>query len=120
MPRNDGLHYINNWKNTYADTNSFLLHQKTIIENIEYLKEKNIVLIALLFPFLGESNIDNSQLSKVEDIFLSNNVLTINLAPILNELKPHDRIVNANDAHPSWQVHKVVSDTLNLMLRKII
>lgn len=92
-------------------------HINTLCQLDSILKSKSCKLIILIYPDLGDDNIDFSTMNnKMCDKLNSKNITTINLYPLCKRLPQSRRIVNKMNFHASEELNKMVADSLMVHL----
>ena len=96
-------------------------HINTLFSLDSTLKTKSCKLIILIYPNLGDENIDfNTLNSKMCAVLKSKNITAIDLYPLCKQLPQSKRIVNNMNFHASEQLNKIVADSLMVHLIPVL
>lgn len=102
----------------FSDSVKLRKHLSNLSQEYEFLKENNIKMIIISFPYPGQ---DDSILIKYYNGFIEqlkiNKLPFLDANPICNKLALRQQVVNSLDGHPSIKVHKMVADSLYKRLK---
>lgn len=88
------------------------LHQQDLQKLVDWAREHDCALIAVVFPSLPQLESSGPWLAPALATFAQNGVPTVDVTPLVRDLAPDERVVNSNDSHPSPRVHALVAEAL--------
>lgn len=110
LPRQETSSYSKYLENAYKNQKVMSDHENDLKRFIDYSRENSIELIVVIFPFLQDLNASNEiYVNEILKYLEENNIKTINVSPLVENMKVSDRVVNSNDAHASKEVNILVA-----------
>lgn len=117
FPRYDTDSYINFFYEAYNDSLILSEHFNDLQRFVDYSNEHGIELIVIVFPFLQALDMSKElYIDNITSFFHDNNVHTINVATLLKDIEPGERVVNRYDAHASRLVNQIVAEEIIKLL----
>jgi len=120
--------YIDRLKNAYKNEKIFNLHVEQIKDLIKNFHDRNTRVILIIFPFLNSDKLIQESkflyINKIKKIFKEScnkkdRFYDTSLAAL--SLKVKNRVASFMDAHPSSELHKLISkDLQNLINNQVI
>jgi len=108
----------------YHDPQIFPGHEKEITDFLEYLKDKNIPAVVLLFPLIHSEEIRRAsqvEYQKMLKVFNSSQATSvIDLAKTYQAYPVDDLKASRFDQHPNELAHKIASELLYARLKTLI
>jgi hypothetical protein len=105
-----GSSYITFLRHAYQNDNILLDHKNDLQLFIDYAGQNSIRLIAVVFPFLADIEMSNAlYVNDVVEFFEANNVTTINVSTLAEDIPLTERMVNINDSHASKKLNGMVA-----------
>jgi hypothetical protein len=86
---------------------------------VTFANEHRVPLLVVAFPHLVNTETSRRLIEPVMRFFQEQRIPLLDVSPMVERLKPRDRIVNQNDAHPSVLLNHLVADSLLVMLRTL-
>ncbi|MCX5848777.1 MAG: SGNH/GDSL hydrolase family protein [Deltaproteobacteria bacterium] len=109
--------YITFLTQAYKNDSVLSRHKNDLRLFVDYAKENSIQLIVVVFPLLNDVEMSDSLYgNNIVSFFENNNITTINVSSLVNDLAVSERIININDGHASPKVNKIVAEEI---LRKL-
>lgn len=87
-------------------------HQADLQKIVDWARAHDCALIAVVFPSLPQLESSGPWIAPALATFAQNGVPIVDVAPLVRELAADERVVNANDSHPSSRVHALVAEAL--------
>ena len=109
--------YFENLKEAYLDPKVFSDHLNEIEKVISFSQSNNAKLLVVIFPILQDLRGSAPIINKLGSFFEDKNIDVVQVADLVKDLSPSERIVNNQDAHPSKIVHLRVADKLFAILK---
>lgn len=94
-------------------------HERELEALVAAARARTGVVVALLFPELTAPEASAAFLEPARRVYARLGVPIVEVAPLLADLTPAERVVNENDAHPSAAVHARVAEALASKLREL-
>jgi hypothetical protein len=98
--------------NAYNDPKIWWLHQQELLSVYEGAKSEQIPLFVVVFPamlYLAESRIATG---RVVDLYRAQNVPVVDVADLVKNLSPRERVASPVETHASILVNHMVAETL--------
>lgn len=84
---------------------------------VTYADERQARLVVIVWPLLKDLDASRSNNQQVIDLFTAQGVPVVDMAEVLRDIDPAQRVVNVFDAHPSRLVHDRAAEALyNVLL----
>jgi lysophospholipase L1-like esterase len=87
-------------------------HQEELQRIVDWARERQCPLIALLFPSLTQVETSGPWLAPALELFTKDEVPVVDVRPLVKGHSPAELVANANDAHPSAWLHARVAEAL--------
>ncbi|MEQ1892629.1 MAG: SGNH/GDSL hydrolase family protein [Planctomycetota bacterium] len=94
-------------------------HEQDLAALVASAQKRAGTVLALVFPELGDLAGSAARLRPALDVFARAGLPVVDVRALVADLEPAQRMVNANDAHPSAAVHARVAEALAAELRKL-
>ena len=97
----------------FSDSTKLRKHISNLLMINQELKEHNIKLLIVSFPFPGNDDVDAEKFYKgfIQQL-KSTNLNYLDAFPICNQFKLREQKVSSLDGHPSTKVQKMVADSI--------
>jgi len=106
----------------YNDPQTWANHTKTLQDIIDLTHKRNQKLIVVIFPYLDfvsqKPYPAKAVHAKIDNFFNEQNIVVIDLYPILKNYPPEKLKASKYDIHPSPFVHRIVAGKLFELLKK--
>lgn len=112
LPHGDFSPYDTFLKTAYTKPEIINSHLADLKQFIDYAAQNNARLYFVLFPFSHNLEKTAEYTKPVVDFFRQNNVPVLQVADLVRNIDPNDRIVGRNDAHASALVNQRVGEAL--------
>ena len=88
----------------------------------DYLKQRNIRLVAVTFPFLHQLNeyAFAPTHQQLQAFWAGEGVPHLDLLPVFLQHKNEDLVVNAYDAHPNERAHALAAEAISTRLSEVL
>jgi len=87
-------------------------HREEIQRIVDWARERACPMIAVVFPGLTQLEASDPWVAPALEVFAQNGVSAVDVRKLVRDLAPEERVVNANDSHPSELVHARVAEAL--------
>lgn len=88
------------------------LHEQDLQHIIDWARTNGCTMIAVVFPSLTQLDASAAWIAPALAVFARNEVSVLDVRALVRDLTPAERVVNANDSHPSARVHALVAEAL--------
>jgi lysophospholipase L1-like esterase len=112
MPRQDISSYKDFLMSAYGDPYVLEEHLSDLDKIIDHCEQREIPLIAVLFPIFPEPELSAICMEPVKKHLILKGVPVIDVRGLVKDMPVEARVVNANDIHPSVTVHERVAKAL--------
>ncbi len=108
----------------YRDKNLLALHLADLKKLHTDIRKQKANLVFLVFPFLDNDQITARSAEYIKIIrnyfneTCAKNDIFVDVTPLVEKLSPRERVASCMDAHPSAQLHQLVSEVLIGILQK--
>jgi hypothetical protein len=110
--------------NAYENPNIFQLHQAQIKQFLDQLKQENLPVVVIIFPFLYQTpyqELADKHYQQMIDLFENYGATAvIDLANALKPYPPQQLIASRFDSHPNTLVHRLAADLLYQKIKPLI
>lgn len=106
--------------NNFRDQEKWTQHKKEFGQIISYCQRKQIKLFLVLFPFLDDVEGSAAYFQRIIPVLDSSRVEYVDLREEIEVLELEQRVVNAQDYHPSEQVHRQVAQKIFSFLQPYV
>jgi FtsH-binding integral membrane protein len=119
LPHGDLVPFESGLESCYANPAALSLHLADLKRFVTFANEHRVPLLVVAFPHLVNTEASRRLIEPVMRFFRDQRIPLLDVSPMVERLKPRDRIVNQNDAHPSVLLNHLVADSLLVMLRTL-
>ncbi|HXP49748.1 MAG TPA: SGNH/GDSL hydrolase family protein [Bacteroidia bacterium] len=94
-------------------------HLATLNKFVEYCRQRNALLIAVVIPFLQvDMKKSDMYMMPVVSFFKQNNIPVVNVAEFAGNFPVRERVVNSNDMHASVMFNKIIADSITNIINR--
>lgn len=112
----DGRDYEQFLARMFADPEVERLHLQDLAKFHDWSRQTRIPLVVVLFPLLEDLAWSRAATAHVKQFFVSRDVPVLDVADLVDDLTPAQRLVNHHDGHASKVVHERVGSALARIL----
>lgn len=105
-------------RGVYDNKKIWEMHELELDELAFYCSSVNADMYVIIFPNLLDIPGSVAITDRIATFFAERNVKTLNLAPLLMNMKKSRLTVNSSDAHPSEFLHAFVAERMSSVIRK--
>lgn len=116
LPRRPTVRGLHDWlANGYTDEDIWRRHTAQLLGIRDHCQSRDVKLRVVLLPFIKSGRVDASApapLDLVSRLLRDHEVDHVDLRPSIAGIPPAELVVNAADAHPNEQAHRLFADAI--------